>query len=266
MNNGFIKLYRAIQDSPAWTSEPFTRCQAWIDIIMLANHRSGFVRIAGRRIDVKRGQLAWSIVNLANRWRWSKGKVLRCLNEWSDDRQIEHQNIVVTTLITITNYDTYQSNDTPDDTPDRSPDRAPDGTPDGHQTVHKQEWKEWKECTRIRNSPLPPLEGGDEVSPVSPKFDSPSKRIQWAPKTGWNGIIDYDIEGWTEAYPACNVKRQLKAMEQWILSHPERAKKKAWMRFITGWLAREQERGGDMRGGQGKTRVSSSESDKPFWE
>lgn len=141
---------------------------------MLANHRDGFVRIAGRRIDVKRGQLAWSIVNLANRWRWSKGKVLRCLNEWSDDRQIEHQNIVVTTLITITNYDTYQSNDTPDDTPDRSPDRAPDGTPDGHQTVHKQEGKEWKEDIRIRTPHTP--QGDLFVSDESGNPESNNKK------------------------------------------------------------------------------------------
>jgi len=161
MNNGFVKLHRSIQSNPEWLSESFTRSQAWIDLILLANHKPGFVRIAGRRIDVGRGQLAWSVVNLANRWRWSKGKVFRSLNEWRNDGRLDHQNIIVTTLITITNYDRYQTVESPYESPDESPDRTPDESPDGHLMDHKQEGKEG---TRIRSTPSIPQGGlfGDE--------------------------------------------------------------------------------------------------------
>jgi hypothetical protein len=34
-------------------------------------------------------------------------------------------------------------------------------------------------------------------------------------------------------------------MHQWLLSNPQKAHKKAWRRFVTNWLSRAQERGGD---------------------
>jgi hypothetical protein len=118
--------------------------------------------------------------------------------------------------------------------------------------------------TREDNSPLPPFEGGDEVDESSSFPDSPAKRIKWTPQSGWNGLTQEDVDRWHEAYPACEIQRQLKSMNEWLLSHPERAKKKVWMRFITNWLSREQDRGGDMRRGYGKPRVSTSESDQNF--
>jgi len=35
---GWIRLYRKMQDNPLWTSEPFTRGQAWIDLLMIAGY------------------------------------------------------------------------------------------------------------------------------------------------------------------------------------------------------------------------------------
>ena len=76
-----------------------------------------------------------------------------------------------------------------------------------------------------------------------------TQAIAWSPTDGWSGITDQDQEEWGEAYPACDVSRQLAAMGQWLKANPAKAKKKAWRRFVTNWLARTQERGGDMRGG-----------------
>jgi hypothetical protein len=75
MHRGYIKLFRKMQDNKLWLSEPFTRSQAWIDLILLANHRPGVIRVRGNRVDVKRGQVGWSQVALAKRWKWSRGKV-----------------------------------------------------------------------------------------------------------------------------------------------------------------------------------------------
>jgi|GEM_PF-3550244 len=113
------------------------------------------------------------------------------------------------------------------------------------------------------NAPLPPLEGGNGVDDSS-NVETPSKRIQWTPESDWIGITEDDIQRWSEAYPACDVQRQLKAAAEWLRSHPERAKKKAWMRFITGWLSREQDRGGDMRGGVNNPRPVTPTQDRPL--
>ena len=128
--NNYFTINRSLLSRKDWLSEKFTRSQAWIDIIGHARWKPGTERISGRRIELKRGQLCWSILNLSKRWRWSREKVKRYLCELEIDHQISHQNIVVTTLITILNYDQYQLAPTPDKSPNESPDKSPEPTPD----------------------------------------------------------------------------------------------------------------------------------------
>ena len=112
MHRGYIRLWRKIQDNPLWVSEKFTRGQAWIDLVMLANHKDGHIRIRGIKVPVKRGQCGWSVVSLAARWRWSRGRVNRFLKELETVQQIEQQKSFVTSLINIINYNEYQPNGT----------------------------------------------------------------------------------------------------------------------------------------------------------
>ena len=115
-----------------WLSQSFSYGQAWIDLIMLANHQDGFFYVRGNRVDVNRGQVGCSMKKLAARWKWSRGKVWRFLETLKNERQIEHQKTTVTTLITILNYDEHQKTDSQTDIR-----RTSDG--------HKQECKEGKE-------------------------------------------------------------------------------------------------------------------------
>ena len=99
--------------------EPFTRAQAWIDLIGNANHKDGSFLIRGNIIKLKRGQLGWSEITMAERWTWSRNKVRRFLKWLETEQQIEQQKLFkLTTIITICNYDKYQ-NDTADDTTER---------------------------------------------------------------------------------------------------------------------------------------------------
>lgn len=75
-----------------------------------------------------------------------------------------------------------------------------------------------------------------------------TQAIAWSATGGFSGITEEDKEEWEEAYPACDVPRQLAEMNQWLKSNPAKAKKKQWRRFVTGWLSRSQESGGDLRG------------------
>jgi len=112
MNRGYVKLYRKVMTNSLWTSEPFTRGQAWIDLLMLANHSDGHIRIRGVKVSVLRGQVGWSEVKLAERWSWSRGKLRRFIKELKTVQQIEQQNNNVTSLLSIVNYDSYQCGDT----------------------------------------------------------------------------------------------------------------------------------------------------------
>lgn len=129
--SGWIKLHRQMLDSDLWKSEPFTRAQAWVDLLLLANHSKGFIRARGIRIDVNRGQVGTSKVELSKRWQWSRGKTTRFLDELEVDQQIVQQKNNVSSLIAITNYEQYQGNGTASDTAD--------GQQTGQQTDSRQD-------------------------------------------------------------------------------------------------------------------------------
>jgi len=118
MNNsttGWISIHRKISSNPIWTAEPFTRGQAWVDLLILANHKPGYIYVRGNKIDIKRGQVGWSIQNLAKRWRWSVGKTNRYLNDLKNETQIDMQKNSISSVITIIKYDEYQKNETQTD-------------------------------------------------------------------------------------------------------------------------------------------------------
>lgn len=79
----------------------------------------------------------------------------------------------------------------------------------------------------------------------STEADSPEEdSIFWSEEAGWTGITEADKESWRIAYPATNIKQELQASHQWLLSNPAKAKKKLWRRFLTNWLKNTQEKGG----------------------
>ena len=125
MLKGWVKIHRSLCDSPLWLSETFSRGQAWGDLILLANHKDGFIRARGVRVEVKRGQVGYSQVTLSKRWQWSRGKTKRFLDELEMDQQIVQQKNNVTSLISIVNYEEYQGGGTAN------------GTANGQQTVQQ---------------------------------------------------------------------------------------------------------------------------------
>lgn len=126
---GWIKLHRQLAENPLWLSEPFTRAQAWVDLLILANHKDNFFYVRGNKIDVKRGQIGMAEEAFAVRWRWSRGKVRRYLNDLEKSQQIVQQKSKVKSLIIIVNYEKYQGCGTTDSTTD--------STTDGQQTVQQ---------------------------------------------------------------------------------------------------------------------------------
>jgi len=76
--------------------------------------------------------------------------------------------------------------------------------------------------------------------------ETKTPKISWTIIGGFKNITDQDRQDWATAYPACTVDVQLAQMCQWLKANPAKAHKSQWRRFITGWLARSQERGGDV--------------------
>jgi len=118
MHRGYIKLWRKLRDNPLWLAEPFTKGQAWVDLLMLANHEQKSVSVRGIIVTVESGQVLAGEQFLADRWKWSRGKVRRLLRhlEQKTVQQIVQQKNNVCTVIAITNWSDYQDNGTADGT------------------------------------------------------------------------------------------------------------------------------------------------------
>lgn len=119
MNNiepNFFLVNRGLLHSDRWLSEKFTRGQAWVDLFGLAQHTKSYFRVRGIRVNIERGQLAYSQLTLAKRWKWSRDKVRRYLSELEKDEDIEQQNNKITTVITILKYNLWQGIPTPNKT------------------------------------------------------------------------------------------------------------------------------------------------------
>lgn len=139
---GWIKIHRNITENPMYFSEPFTRMQAWIDLLLVANYRDSVIYVRGNKVDVKRGQIAKSQDFFATRWKWSRGKVIRFLDELQKCGQIVQQKSNVITLISLVNYEYYQQDGTTDEPQTDSRQynkRTTDGTTDEPQIVQPNE-------------------------------------------------------------------------------------------------------------------------------
>jgi len=106
--DGWISIHRKIMDCWIWNDEPFSKGQAWVDLLLLANHQDKKISFDGGLVTVKAGQRLTSIKQLSERWRWSRHKVSDFLNLLEKDEMIEQKRDNKKTLITIVNYEVYQ--------------------------------------------------------------------------------------------------------------------------------------------------------------
>ena len=102
---GWIKLYRSITETDIWFAEPFSPAMAFIDLLLRANHKDAWWK--SKRI--LRGQLWTSKNMLEQRWRVGFYKVDRYLNMLIAEEMITVGYHSMGLLITINNYDKYQS-------------------------------------------------------------------------------------------------------------------------------------------------------------
>lgn len=106
--DGWFSINRQLLESTRWLAEPFTRGQAWVDMVGLAQYQDGHIRVRGIRINLTRGQLGYSIEALAIRWKWSRGKVKRYLQELEKYGDIRWVNNSPTTIVELIKYDYWQ--------------------------------------------------------------------------------------------------------------------------------------------------------------
>jgi hypothetical protein len=105
---GFIKLHRQIMDNELYFMEKFNKKDAWIDLLLLANHKPATLFIRGIEINLNAGELCWSQLSLSKRWKWSDKTVKKYLEFLRSRNMIEFRGGRVTTVISIINWSKYQ--------------------------------------------------------------------------------------------------------------------------------------------------------------
>ena len=216
MNNGYILVYRKINDS-FHHREKYCSKMAWIDLLLLANWKDGCFYVRDVRVELKRGQVGWSEVQLADRWMWSRGRVRRFLAVLQDEHRIVQHKTHVTSIIEIINYDQYQS--TVQQIEQQTEQQAVQQAV--QQTVHglkKENEEEKKERGR-------------------PKIDWPQKIA--AIQSALTNIWQMNLANYKAKYPGLDHDLEFMGMLDWVKRKPREASKYTdWNLFIQKWLAR----------------------------
>jgi len=158
VTGGWIQLHRKIQHHEwLWPqNRQYTELEAWIDLLLKANHAFGRVNFGGEKIEIERGELITSEVKLAERWKWSRGKVRRFLNELVVEKMCVKNGTSRYTALRLINYGLYQGDRTSRNT----------GYITGHGTSDRTQTKKEKEL--IRNKNREKLRDGTYRQPAEP--------------------------------------------------------------------------------------------------
>ena len=112
-NTGWIRLHRKIREHWLWhRRRRFSHFEAWVDLLLSANHSQGKVPIGSKLLTIERGQLLTSQVALAKKWGWNRKSVNAFLKLTKSDEILDFESSKEVdtgyTLITIRNYSKYQ--------------------------------------------------------------------------------------------------------------------------------------------------------------
>jgi len=110
LEQGWIKLHKALQNNWLWDDKPYSRGQAWVDMLLNANHSNDKFINSKEIVEVAKGSFITSEVKLMNNWGWSKTKLRRFLTMLERDGMIIKNTEPRKTTITIVNWGKYQAN------------------------------------------------------------------------------------------------------------------------------------------------------------
>ena len=109
MNQGYIALHRRILDNPILTkSRTYSRFEAFIYMLLRANHKENKVVIGNQMVLVKRGSFVTSQKKLQIVFNWGSSKLKAFLLLLENDKMIDIKTNNLATMITVIKWDAYQ--------------------------------------------------------------------------------------------------------------------------------------------------------------
>lgn len=169
-NKGYIPLWRDIQDHWIWSNdEPFSKGQAWVDLLLSVNHEEKTILISGHLQTIKPGQKWTSYRTLARQWNWSKDRVRRYIKLLKSDGMIYTDETPNGTLLTVKNWENFtiqgNANKYTDEHTDKDTCKDTDKDTGKYKTIMNKNVKNDKE--------------GKEKSPVALEIEPPTGGGEW---------------------------------------------------------------------------------------
>jgi len=114
-------MARGWLDHPIFDGRPYCQRAAWAWLIEEASYAGRRRSIKGRTVELKRGQLTASIRFIAKAWRWNRSAVERFLARLKTETMIKTATETGQLVITICNYERYQTRAAIDETATETP-------------------------------------------------------------------------------------------------------------------------------------------------
>lgn len=121
----FFTIDRKLLEDELWTAEPFTKGQAWVDLIGRASYKD--------TDELKRGEIITTERELATKWKWPNAKVHRFLEFLETEQMITRSKVrsknrsKERSRITLEKYGFYQGERSKERSNERSNDRSKNG-------------------------------------------------------------------------------------------------------------------------------------------
>lgn len=153
---GWIKLYRKITECEIWKDDdPFSKRDAWIDILLLCNYENKKAVIGMKPIMVEKGSFLTSQDHLAVRWHWSRQRVRSYIKLLEELQMITTTTTNKYTIIKVPKYEGYQGfeEEKNQQNNQQNNNRATNEQPTNNQQITTtKEYKEYKNIKNIDNA------------------------------------------------------------------------------------------------------------------
>ena len=107
--SGWISLHRKILENPILNrSRVYSNFEAWIWLLLKANHKDNKFMLGSELIKVKKGSMITSQKKLCRQFRWGSTKLRNFLKVLHKDKMILLKTNTQATHISICNYESYQ--------------------------------------------------------------------------------------------------------------------------------------------------------------
>lgn len=211
---GTIKISRRLAGHKVWQREPKCAGAAWVDLLLLANDKPADVFLHGEQVHLERGQLGWAILSLSDRWRRSREWTTKFLRDLQDDGQIVLDANRRRTIITICNYDAFQ---TSEPTTDEATEPATAST-----TEQAQNGNGKGNEKKNGEGEVPPVEipSDDEVKTYCAQHFDLARGIHGIPELWWRGWLANALSRpqFPRGWQRCLVNAFI---GDWVSGHPK---------------------------------------------